>query len=77
MARSARGERVVANNQRTNSELWAAARAAIDNSHIPVFPSAVGSVVGAVWPTGDPEGFVELGVKLRVPLLYVEGVEGR
>lgn len=35
----------------------------------------MGSAVGAEWPTHDPEGFIELGVKLHVPLLYVEGVE--
>lgn len=65
----------MANKQRTNNELRAAAQAAIDNSHIPVFPSAVDSAVGVEWPTQDPEGFIELGVKLHVPLLYVEGVE--
>lgn len=69
-----RRERDVANEHRTDSELWAAAQAAVDNSGIPVFPAAVESAARVEWPDHDPEGFIELGVKLKVPLLYVEKV---
>ncbi len=70
-----RKERDVANEDRTDSELWAAAQAAVDNSGIPVFPAAVESAARVEWPDRDPEGFIELGVKLKVPLLYVEKLE--